>query len=315
MTELTYFDFNFNNDKKKYLSVYIQGGLGNQLFQIATAYVNSIKYNKKLVFKNSGNLYNSYKLLRKCYWNDLFNNKLNVLSVEDYTNIKFINLFELNNHRYNKILINDNDNHNYELFGYFQSFKYFDEKYNTRNFLRHLVYSSENYMYLSYNLYNDIKKYFTKLSNKECLDDDIVSMHFRKTDYIYTSDNFHNNLSLNYYEQAYKIANKNNVVIFSDDIEWCKKNVNSKLFSENTNLYFVDINCVEIEFILLSLFKHNIIANSTFSLMASYISYYDSEKIIIAPKDWFSEKQKNEFNYNKLGPITEIYHNYITNII
>ena len=51
MSEFTSFDFNFNNDKQKYLSVQICGGLGNQLFQIATAYVNSLKHNKKLVFK------------------------------------------------------------------------------------------------------------------------------------------------------------------------------------------------------------------------------------------------------------------------
>lgn len=313
MSEFISFDFNFNKDKEKYLSVYICGGLGNQLFQIVTAYVNSLKYNKKLVFKTSNKLFNNYNLTRKSFWYDLFSNKLNVLSEKDYQDIKFRQVAEVYNHRCDEFNL-END-HNYELVGYFQSFKYFDDKFNSRIFLRHLVYSSENYMYIAYNLYNNIKNYFTKINNNECTDDDMVSMHFRRTDYILTQNNYHNNLKLDYYIKAYNIANKNNVAIFSDDIEWCKKNINSKLFSNNTKLYFVDINCVEVEFILLSLFKHNIIANSTFSLMASYISYYDTKKIIIAPKDWFSEKQKIDFNFAKLGPISEIYHKDITNIV
>lgn len=313
MSEFTSFDFNFNNDKEKYLSVQICGGLGNQLFQIATAYVNSLKHNKKLVFKTSDKLFNNYNLTRKSFWNDLFSNKLNVLSETEYKDIKFKQVYEPYNHRSVEFYLENNDN--YELVGYFQSFKYFDDKFNSRNFLRHLVYSSENYMYIAYNLYNKIKNYFTKINNTECTDSDMVTMHFRRTDYILTPNNEHNNLNFDYYIKAYNIADKNNVVIFSDDIEWCKNNIKSELFSNNTNLYFVDINCVEVEFILLSLFKHNIIANSTFSLMASYISYYDTKKIIIAPKDWFSEKQKKDFNFDKLGPINEIYHKDITNII
>ena len=44
---LIYFDFNFNNDISEFVSIIIQGGLGNQLFQIATAYSYSIKNKKK----------------------------------------------------------------------------------------------------------------------------------------------------------------------------------------------------------------------------------------------------------------------------
>ena len=65
-----------------------------------------------------------------------------------------------------------------------------------------------------------------------------------------------------------------------------KNNITDNIFEKKVFLYFVDINNVEIEFILLSFIKHNIISNSTFSLMASYISYYDTKKTIIAkPKE------------------------------
>lgn len=167
-------------------------------------------------------------------------------------------------------------------------------------------------MYQSYNLYNSIKKYFTNVSNIICNDDDIVSMHFRRTDYILTPDNYHHILDLEYYTKAYNIVNKLNIVIFSDDIEWCKNNINNNTFSINDKiyLYFVDINIAEIEFILLSMIKHNIISNSTFSLMASYISYYDTPKKIVAPKQWLTQKQEEKY-----PNIYQIYHNDITDII
>jgi hypothetical protein len=305
---LIYFDFNFNNDISEFVSIIIQGGLGNQLFQIATAYSYSIKNKKKLIFKYSDKLYNLYKLERKSFWSTLFSDKLNVLNINEFDNIKFLIYNEKKIYNYDYIpTVSSN---NILLFGYFQSFKYFENEKRTRNFLRHLVYSSEKYMYNVYNLYNSIKEYFSKIINKECLDDDIVSMHFRRTDYILTPNNYHNTLDINYYKNALDIVDRSCIVIFSDDIEWCKTNINDKLFNKEVFLYFVDINNVEIEFILLSFIKHNIISNSTFSLMASYISYYDTKKTIIAPQKWISDLQEKEF-----GKIKEIYHSDITHII
>jgi len=309
MTNLTYFNFNYNKDCKYNVTVNICGGLGNQLFQIATAYIYSKKYNKKLIFKYSEYLPNKYKLIRKSYWNNLFNNQLNVLSANDFNNINFLQYFEQENFKYNELPFIEE---NILLNGYFQSFKYLNNDNTVRNFLRNLVYSSENFMYQSYNLYNSIKKYFTNVSNIICNDDDIVSMHFRRTDYILTPDNYHHILDLEYYTKAYNIVNKLNIVIFSDDIEWCKNNINNNTFSINDKiyLYFVDINIAEIEFILLSMIKHNIISNSTFSLMASYISYYDTPKKIVAPKQWLTQKQEEKY-----PNIYQIYHNDITDII
>jgi len=304
---LIFFDFDFNKNNSEYVSIIIQGGLGNQLFQIATAYTYSIQNNKKLIFKYSDKLHNSYDLDRKSFWNTLFTNKLNVLNEHEYNNIKFIKYYEKKNYNYNTIPIINN---NILLHGYFQSFKYLDNEKTTKNFLRHLVYSSDIYIYNVYNLYNSIKNYFSKITNQNCNDDDIVSMHFRRTDYILTPNNYHNVLDINYYINALNIVNRNCIVIFSDDIEWCKNNITDKLFNKEVFLYFVDINNVEMEFILLSFIKHNIISNSTFSLMASYISYYDTKKTIIEPKKWISDTQEKE-----LGIINEIYHSDITHII
>lgn len=286
-----FFDFNYNNDKNEYITCDIKGGLGNQLFQIITTYVYSKKYNKKMVFKNVKNLHNNYNLPRITHWNTLFSNKLNILSEEDYNSLNFKNIYETTPFTHKDIKL---DNENYCLNGYYQSFKYFDIDKNTLDFIRHLVYSSDEIMYKSYDQYNYIKKYFNN-----CQDDDIVSMHFRRTDYILTPNNYHNSLTTQYYSNALNIVNKKNVVIFSDDIEWCENNLNI----DNINVYYVKNNDTCLEFILMSMIKHNIIANSTFSLLASYISNYDN-KIIVAPKIWLDS---NTF--------PEIYHNKITHVI
>jgi len=302
-----YFDFNFDKNFDNYISIIIQGGLGNQLFQIATAYNYSIKNKKKLIFKYDDNYHNNFNLIRKNYWTNLFSKKLKTIDKNTFDNIQFFNYYENKNFLYQEIPYIEK---NILLNGYYQSFKYFDNN-DTRNFLRHLVYSSENLMYISYNYYNKIKLYFTKLNNLECNDDDLVSIHIRRTDYVLTKNNYHNVLDIDYYIKALDIAKKKNVVIFSDDIEWCKININNNII-KNKNLYYIDMNIVEVEFILMSLIKNNIIANSTFSLMASYISYYEDKKIIIAPKNWLSNTQIKEMNdiVSK-----EFYHKDITHII
>ena len=155
----------------------------------------------------------------------------------------------------------------------YNSFIYLNSNDNsTRNFLRHLVYSNENYMYSSYDIYNSIKSYFTKLNEKECLDDDLISLHIK----------VNNDVNIPYYNKALDLTDKSNVVIFSNNIEWCKKHKNKFNYNKKL-LYFIDINIMEIEFIILTMIKHNIISDSHFSLMASYISYYETKKTIIAP--------------------------------
>lgn len=254
----TYFNFEYNNDKSKLVSVNIPNGLGKILFNIATAYTYSINNNKKMVFEKQ----NDYVISK--LFTSFFNNKLNLI---DDDNIEFKKI------KNNNCIIEKNEIDNIYLKGLFNSFIYLNSNDNsTRNFLRHLVYSNKDYMYSSYNMYNSIKSYFTKTNKIECQDDDLISIHI-KVD---------NDVNISYYNRALEITDKKNLVIFSNNIEWCKKNKNQFNYINKT-LYFIDINIMEIEFILLSMIKHNIISNSHFSLMASYISYFDDKKIIIAP--------------------------------
>ena len=301
-----------------YASVDIKGGLGNQLFQIAYIiyFLHLSKKNKikrRLVFKyeeDVGNEINTFlNTPRKPYWNTLFKGLFRVLSADDFKYIPLNILHcEKTDHLFTEPPCNDNKN-NILFKGGYQTFKYFDD--TLREKMISIVYSNEDIMYPAYYKYRDILDYF----GNNTKDDDMVSLHIRRKDYL-SHTNYNYNLDMNYYKEALQIANKKKVVVFSDDIEWCIGNFNDYANSENIyNIYYVSAKIFkedevgikdDIEFILMSMFKNNIIANSYFSLWASFISYYNS-KIIIAPKRWYS--------YDGCNYYEELYHKYITHII
>lgn len=296
--------------KNSFVSIDISGGLGNQLFQLAMVkhYVkkaetkNKIKEIKDIVLKYEENLPNKFHLPRKTFWDTLFKDQFNVLKSEDFDKILFSTPYEQHPHIFQEPPYNYDGNLMFK--GYFQSFKYIDD--DLRETMKSLVYSNQEYYKIAEKYFKQIKEYFgDDHDNHDDIDyDDMVSIHIRRTDYVLDSG-YHYNLGLDYYRQALEIANKKYVVVFSDDIEWCKQNIARNLYNYS-NIYFVDIGIVEFEFILMSMFKHNIIANSTFSLWASFISPY-KDKIIIAPKTWYSEQGPQHWN--------EVYHKYITDII
>ena len=76
-----------------YISTNIQGGLGNQLFQIANLliYYNKINEKKEIIFKYEEKLDNFFNLERKTFWNSLFLNQFKLLYLVN-TNVqeKFI---------------------------------------------------------------------------------------------------------------------------------------------------------------------------------------------------------------------------------
>jgi len=262
------------------VTAYIQGGLGNQLFQIAATYNYAYKYNKTPIFFNTDYLPNSHNFERRTFWKTLFRNKLTILEKEEYEKLipKITNMREYKNDIYTPF---PNVAENVQLFGYFQSLKYFTK--DVRNTMIDLIYSNEDLMYASYEYYENIKKHFSKLEkeknniNIEITDNDMISLHVRRGDYVLL------NWELNdsYIKKAIERANKKYIAVFSDDIAWCKENI------KNDFVFFVELNDVALEFITMSLFQNNIIANSTYSWFASFISSYKN-KLVIAPSQWIA---------------------------
>lgn len=113
-----------------------------------------------------------------------------------------------------------------------------------------------------------------------------VSIHIRRTDKV--NHNFHLLLPLSYYIKALKFMNDqfNDLVvyIFSDDIEWVKDNL--KISQKH---YFINYHGFEDcykDVYLMSLCKHNIIANSSFSWWGAWLNT-NPNKQVIAPKEWY----------------------------
>ena len=116
---------------------------------------------------------------------------------------------------------------------------------------------------------------------------DSCSIHVRRGDYISLKKIYHN-INKEYFIKSLKIINPaGRVYIFSDDLEWCKNNLDIKdaIYSENKT---------EIEdFELMRSCNHNIISNSTFGWWAAWLNNNQNKKII-QPKLWFRKKNQGK---------------------
>jgi len=114
---------------------------------------------------------------------------------------------------------------------------------------------------------------------------DYVSIHVRRTDY--AGNSFYVDLmNTDYYQKAMDMFPNEKFMVFSDDIEWCKKQDIFKdcLFSEKKD-EVQDMN-------EMAMAKHNIIANSSYSWWAAYLNPNENKKVI-APSIknlWYTDK-------------------------
>ena len=122
---------------------------------------------------------------------------------------------------------------------------------------------------------------------------DQVGIHVRRglNPYIpeepkYNENPFHFNIcGTDYYERAMEFFPSEKFLIFSDDPEYCKERF------KGDNIQIMERGKDDIEdFNLLASCKHLIIANSSYSWWAAYLCPNETKKII-APKQWFSDKE------------------------
>jgi hypothetical protein len=131
---------------------------------------------------------------------------------------------------------------------------------------------------------------------RQITDKQSVAIHIRRGDYL--NANIRSNFAIpdkTYYENAIKYITSHienpEFYIFSEDFEWIKENLNL----EGCPVTFIDRNKGKDSYRdmqLMSLCKHNIIANSSFSWWAAWLNS-NRDKIIVAPGQWFREEQKN----------------------
>lgn len=139
--------------------------------------------------------------------------------------------------------------------------------------------------------------------NKEIAEDiensESVSLHIRRGDYVKKKvyQNMFATCSLDYYKRAVDIItnihprDNYKLFIFSDDIAWVKENL--KLPYE---MVYVDFNKGKDSYNdmrLMSLCKHNVIANSSFSWWGAYLNK-NQYKVVVSPQKWFNDETQNQ---------------------
>jgi len=239
------------------ISCILQGGLGNQLFQVAAAQSLALEINEDFALNhdlcytpNQGNKSKKYK-------NSFFKE---IKETQTFPTI----IYQEKEYSYNEIP----KKKGLTIHGYFQSEKYFIKNKNEiiKSFTLEKKYFDE---------IEEWKKY-QKIKNQT------VGVHIRRGDYLKFS-HYHLILDIEYYKKCFQNFINVDFIIVSDDIEWVKENIKGdsiKYFCFNDEIK---------DFILISSCNHNIIANSSFSWWAAYLNK-NPDKQIYAPKNWFTEQ-------------------------
>lgn len=289
------------------IKVMLSGGLGNQMFQYAFARTLSIKHNTTLVLDTSylqsklpfsklatqmkyelgvfdieakveTNYFSGKYLYPFAKAEYLLKKKLNKIRLDTITESDF---------SFQKELFNSSDNS--FIRGNFQSEKYFIEieKIIRQEFQFKPTLKEENLVW-----------------KQQIENSNAVSIHVRRGDYISLKQNVHKfaQIPIVYFQKAINhIASKiENPVffVFSDDIDWVKRELKTEFpvhFISNNNTKQTSY----IDMQLMSLCKHNIICNSTFSWWGAWLNSHP-DKMVIAPQQWFAD---NSINSKDIYPL------------
>lgn len=278
--------------------VKIDGGLGNQMFQYALAlslkeFGLDIKIDLASFKKNV--LHNGFEL------NKIFHISIPVAEHEEVKHLKDDNTSYLHKvkrkivgrkkshiteNNFNLESLNLNDN--FYLDGYWQSENFFDvgRKKVIETYQFPKIYDSRN---------EDI---ISKIKNSNS-----VSIHVRRGDYINNSKIYKEYGAIcgkEYYDNAIsklKSHIKNpTFFVFTNDSEWAKKNL-----SISNQSHLIDWNKKENSFkdmYLMTLCKHNIIPNSSFSWWGAWLNK-NKNKTVIAPNIWKISEGSNNWRTPK----------------
>jgi hypothetical protein len=258
-------------DRQKY--VFLQGGLGNQLFQISLHYwLLDMGYKSKVCpillnvpYKNvtrrkfeTKHFFSKEEIARLLPFISFMHKKilnLGKIYIED-------DLYKLSNNKLQTILESD------FLLGYFQSYRLVDRVYE---YLRNKLAIKLNFMESNNNL----------------------GIHIRGKDYLKSKNkDFHGASTVEYYEQCINVMNQfnrniNRITIYTDDLNYAQslfgriKHENFMEFQSSTNPW-EDLDKLKSH-------RYLILTNSSFSWWAGYMAHREYGAKVIFPKMWTSD--------------------------
>jgi len=235
-------------------------GLGNQMFCIATTLALADRNNVQAVFPD-------LKLGHYQYYGETIFHNLDKGTDKSFLSYEYRER-PYTSTIYNKIPFLDN----MKIVGHFQSYKYFD-------CCKDLI--LDNFK-ISQEMENKIvNRYRVEVEGVT------TSIHIRRGDYLNLIGHYEM-LDSEYYSKALEhIGGVGTIFVFSDDIEWCEKNIN---LGEGKKIVFVkDQSDVE-DLWLMTKMTNNVIANSTFSWWGAYLNQNENKKVV-APSKWFGPKR------------------------
>lgn len=265
------------------IRVVLQGGLGNQMFQYAAGRALAERNNTDVILDlswfdqefDTGITPREYELssftldLNTAKYLQTLRQKLQLRSAKIYAEPHF---------HYDPSFVSLPKNT--VLNGYFQSEKYFAQIRST--------------LLDDFNWKHQPKGKNKKLYEQIRSDLSSVSVHVRRGDYVSNKSaaKFHGLTGVEYYKKAVALVEKKintpSLYVFSDDPEWCKKNLK---FKQQTTYISHNTDGSE-DMRLMKACRHNIIANSSFSWWGAWLNE-SPDKIVIAPKQWFSHSESN----------------------
>lgn len=265
-------------NSRKIITIILQGGLGNILFQLASAYGLTQRYNFTL----------------HIYIKDIGQHKTTEYTfLNNFTRTSFLHPIMIEPSEgctlYDDELLKNCKN-NISLSGFFQNEKYFDDY--RESFLKKVI---------DVDIMNQMKLKYKFMDNA-------YFIHIRRGDYV--GNELHHIDLKKYFMDVIKFITHNDkkyiFYVFSDDIYHC---INSKIFEQidNDKLVFVDEKNELKALYLMSLCnKGGICSNSTFGWWGGYLNE-NKNKILFFPEQWFNNNWKIDI-YPKNG----IIYNHVT---
>jgi hypothetical protein len=265
------------------VSVFLQAGLGNQFFQIYAAMAYAIENKKKLVIPElKWDAHN-----RPPYWDSVFKRLRD--SVDPALKPGSMPRLMEEGFHYAPLPFKQDP---VILFGYFQSYKYFDK--HAEAIHKKLNIRMEQEM---------VRTNYLTLKNT-------ISLHFRIGDYSKLQLHYAL-LSDDYYVQAIETIFKATRKKDWNIIYFCEEKDNAAV---RKRMYRIKANFPETSFhkasdelddweqlLLMSASNHNIIANSTFSWWAAYLNQ-TPDKIVVCPSAWFGAANFDKTTKDLLPP-------------
>jgi hypothetical protein len=271
------YTFSLYEGGKMKVKTILRGGLGNQMFQYATARSLTERYKGEVVLGIG-----SYNDQNRKYPYPLSITNYNISVVKDDMEWRTNKIINEPHYHYTSIFENlDLEKMDVIISGYWQCEKYFKD-------IRDILIGEFTPKIIS----QRVKDYLDKISQYDT--SYIIAVHIRRGERVYEEDakKTHGLIHWSYYQETFRLMkdsltdDKLLFVIFSDDIDYARKNYNlfpGKVIYIEPGLDYEDL-------FLFSQCNHAIVANSSFSWWGAWL-IQNKTKIIMSPDQWVKNPQ------------------------